>query len=78
MIKTFTQDDLVRYIYQETTVEESIEIETALIFDEGLSDTYNELLRTFDMLEQVKVTPSKQTLDKILSYSKSYDLHALR
>ena len=43
MIKTFTQDDLVRYIYQETTTEESIEIETALIFDETLSDSYNEL-----------------------------------
>lgn len=78
MIKTFTQDDLIRYIYQETTAEESIEIETALIFDEALSDSYNELSKTVDLLKQVQVKPSEGTVDRILSYSKSYDLHALR
>ena len=78
MIKTFTQDDLVRYIYQETTTEESIEIETALIFDETLSDAFNELSKSVDLLKQVQVKPSESTIDKILSYSKSFDLHALR
>lgn len=78
MIKTFTQDDLVRYIYQETTAEETIEIETALIFDEGLSERYDELSKTVDLLRQVQVKPSESCVDKILSYSKSYDLHALR
>ena len=78
MIKTFTQDDLVRYIYQETTAEESIEIETALIFDETLSDSYNELSKTVGLLKQAQVKPSDSSIDRILSYSKSYDLHALR
>ncbi len=78
MIKTFTQDDLVRYIYQETTPEESIEIETALIFDETLSETYNELCNTVESLKAVNLSPSHNIVDKILSYSKSYDLHALR
>ena len=78
MIKTFTQDDLVRYIYQETTTEESVEIEMALIFDEALAEKYSELTKTVDLLTQVKVKPSDQSIDKILSYSRSYDLHALR
>lgn len=78
MIKTFTQDDLVRYIYQETTAEESIEIKTALIFDEELSDQLNELMKTVDLLKQVQVKPSESSIDKILSYSRSYDLHAHR
>ncbi|MCE7994132.1 MAG: hypothetical protein HEP71_19245 [Roseivirga sp.] len=78
MIKTFTQDDLVRYIYQETTPEESIEIETALIFDEQLSETYNKLSATVESLKAVNLRPSDTTVDKILSYSRSYDLHALR
>ena len=78
MIKTFTQDDLVRYIYQETTAEETIEIETALIFDEGLSESYSELSKTVDLLRQVQVKPSESSIEKILSYSRSYDLHALR
>lgn len=78
MIKTFTQDDLVRYIYQETTPEESIEIETALIFDEQLAETYNNLSGTVESLKAVNLKPSEHTVDKILSYSKSYDLHAFR
>lgn len=78
MIKTFTQDDLIRYIYQETTPEESIEIETALIFDEQLSEAYNSLNGTVESLKAVKLKPSEDTIDKILSYSRSYDLHALR
>lgn len=78
MIKTFTQDDLVRYIYQETTPEESIEIETALIFDEQLSETYNSLSSTVESLKAVNLKPSDSIIDKVLSYSKSYDLHALR
>ena len=78
MIKTFTQDDLVRYIYQETTAEESVEIEMALIFDEALAEKYNGLMKTVNLLTEVKVKPSDQSIDKILSYSRSYDLHALR
>ena len=78
MIKTFTQDDLIRYIYQETTPEESIEIETALIFDEQLSETYISLSSTVESLKAVNLKPSDNIIDKVLSYSKSYDLHALR
>lgn len=77
MIKTFTQDDLVRYIYQETTTEESIEIETALIFDGALSETYEELSKTVGLLQDVDLKPSETAIDKILSYSRSYDLHAM-
>ena len=77
MIKTFTQNDLVRYIYQETTQKENTEIENALIFDETLNDEYNELLETVGALHHVEVTPSQLSIDRILSYSKSYDLHAV-
>ena len=78
MTKTFTQDDLIRYIYQETTTEESTEIRTALTFDESLSECYHELCKTVELLKRVSFKPSESCLDKILSYSKSYDLHSLR
>ena len=78
MIKTFTQDDLIRYIYRETTTEETIQIKTALNFDESLSECYHELSKTVELLKRVSFKPSESCLDKILSYSKSYDLHALR
>jgi hypothetical protein len=60
------------------TPEESIEIETALIFDEALSENYNKLMKTVDSLKSVTFSPTDKSVDKILSYSRSYDLHALR
>ena len=78
MIKTFTQDDLIRYIYQQTTPEETIQMKTALTFDESLSECYHELSKTAELLRRVSFKPSENCIDKILSYSKSYDLHALR
>ncbi len=77
MIKTFTQNDLIRYIYQETTQEENTEIENALIFDEALSDELIELQETVGAISIVEKSPSKLSIDKILSYSKSYDMHAV-
>ena len=78
MTKTFTQDDLIRYIYRETTTEETIQIRTALTFDESLSKCYHELSKATKLLKRVSFKPSESCLDKILSYSKSYDLRSLR
>ena len=75
MIKTFTQDELVRYIYKETTNEENIEIEKALLFDEQLADEYAELSDVVRSIDQSQKEPSDRVIDKILSYSKSYHLH---
>lgn len=72
MIKTFTQDDLVRYIYQETTNEENIEIEQALLFDEALADEYATLSSIVSSVNTIQKEPSQKTIDSILNYSKSY------
>ena len=72
MIKTFTQDDLVRYIYKETTREENIEIEQTMLFDEVLADSYAELSSTVLSLNEIHKEPSQSLIDKILNYSESY------
>jgi hypothetical protein len=77
MIKTFTQDDLVRYIYKETTIEENFEIEQAMLFDETLADDYAALIDVVQSLDAIQKEPSDRSIDVILSYSKSYDLHAV-
>ncbi|OEK02824.1 hypothetical protein BFP97_15415 [Roseivirga sp. 4D4] len=77
MIKTFTQDDLVRYIYKETTPEESSEIEIAMLFDEQLAEAYTDLFSVVNDLEASMKSPSEKTIDAIISYSKSYHLHSV-
>lgn len=76
MIKTFTQDDLVRYIYQETTKEENIEIEQAMLFDEALADEYAELSSVVMSLNGVQKEPSQSLVDRILNYSQSYSANS--
>jgi len=78
MIKTFTQNDLIRYIYQETTKEENTELETALIFDEGLSSDLSELQQTVFAINKVEKSPSQFSIEKILDYSKTYEVHAVK
>ncbi|MDB4538301.1 hypothetical protein N9223_00045 [bacterium] len=77
MIRTFTQNDLVRYIYKETTPEESSEIEIAMLFDEQLADAYTDLFSVVNNLETSMKAPSAKTVDAIISYSKSYHLHSV-
>ena len=76
MIKTFTQDDLVRYMCKETTAEENTEIELAMIFHEELADEYAELESVVESLDRAEKAPSDCVIDAILSYSKSYHLHS--
>lgn len=76
MIQTFTQLDLIRFIYNETTTEQNREIELALLCDNELMEEHKTLKLTVNALNEVSYNPSKSTLKKILNYSKSTKLHA--
>jgi hypothetical protein len=56
MTKTFTQNDLIRFIYDETSKEESIEIQQALLCDDSLQDEYKRLSTTKSMLDELLET----------------------
>lgn len=77
MIKTFTQDDVVRYIYKETSEEENAEFISAMLFDEDLEKNYMGLKEVVSGLDASMKEPSDKTIDAILSYSKSYHLHSV-
>ena len=71
MIKTFTQTDLIRYLYRETTEEERTEIEKALICDSDLMTLFSELRTVLKNMDAAQLEPSATTVLNILSYSKS-------
>lgn len=68
MIK-ITPEELVRYIYHETSDQKSAMIRAALQTDWNLRDTYDKLLSAHGKLDEIKVSPRKETLDKILEYA---------
>ena len=77
MTKTFTQDDIIRFIYDETDLQETREIENALLCDGELLDTYNKFLEVKNRLDQTLNAPPERAIEKILDYSKSFNLHPI-
>ncbi|MTI30591.1 hypothetical protein [Xanthovirga aplysinae] len=74
MTQTFTQDDVVKYLYKETTSEESEEIERALLFDTELLEVYHQMRAVVHQLDNLNFEPSERCSQKILDYSKSFNL----
>lgn len=69
MNQNFTDNDLLRFYYNETDVEEGKAIEQALENDFQLKQKYEGLCCTFDKMEQAFMEPSETTIDIIREHS---------
>ncbi|MEQ9285628.1 MAG: hypothetical protein RIG77_01895 [Cyclobacteriaceae bacterium] len=69
MTKLFTENDLIRYIYGETSDLENAEIENALICDSELNDKLNGLRSVYEDLNRLIVAPSEKAMANIFNYS---------
>lgn len=58
MIRTFTPNDLIRFIYMETTAEETREIERTMATDPLLKEAYDALKKTTEALDDALINPS--------------------
>ena len=72
MIKTFTQDDVVRYVYEETLPEENLLIEDALMSEPDLMTFFLEALELRAMMNKIERQPRDSTVQAILNYSQQY------
>lgn len=71
MIKTFTQNDLMRYLYHETTEKEEQEINKALLSDTELRAMYTSMVALKNEMDKAQLEPSPSTVLNILSYARS-------
>ncbi len=71
MVKTITQDQLIRFVYGETDVKESGVISQALQNDWKLKEQYEQVLDLHRQLDNARVTPSDTVIDRIKRYSQS-------
>jgi hypothetical protein len=65
----FTPEDLVQYLYNETSPAQTAEIKAALETDWSLREKFEVLTSAQNRLEALKMSPSQQTIDNILSYA---------
>ena len=77
MIKTFTPDDLLRYLYEDTSIEETLEIEKALQIDSRLQEEYEQLRKDMELLDEMALAPSEKCIDHILGYARAMNLKIL-
>ncbi|MCD8528963.1 MAG: hypothetical protein LRY27_03130 [Chitinophagales bacterium] len=70
MTKIFTFDDLILYHYNELPADEALALETALSYDANLRAQSNEILQMKALLDTEIKSPSKTSIDLILSYDK--------
>ena len=66
---SFTQEDLLQYLYKETSAEKAIAIKEALVNDWDLREKFNFLSSAQQNLEVIKLSPRKQTIDFIRNYA---------
>lgn len=69
MIKTFTYDDVVRYVFSETTQEESEQIALALSSNDDLMSFYMDTLEIRDQMDRITRSPSEGFVRRIMAYS---------
>ncbi|MEQ9377819.1 MAG: hypothetical protein RIG68_21710 [Imperialibacter sp.] len=77
MTKTFTENDLIRYVYGETSEIENNEIESALLCDSGVQEQFAQLLEITQQLSGVNYFPSENSVKNILDKAKELNLQSI-
>ena len=72
MIKTSTDSDIVKYIYNQFNNKEKIDFESKLLFDSNLNNLIEDYCFIIDEIEKIDLKPNKKLLENIMNFSKSY------
>ena len=72
MIKTSTDSDIVKYIYNQFNNKEKTDFESKILFDSNLNNLIEEYYFIIDEIEKIDLKPNKKLLENIMSFSKSY------
>ena len=65
----FTPEDLLRYLYNETSPKQTAEIKDALEKDWTLKEQFETIASGHKRLEALKLSPRKKTIENILNYA---------
>jgi hypothetical protein len=68
-MQSITSEDLLLYLYGETSSQQSKTIATALQHDWDLKEKYDLLKGSMNQLDEVSYAPEQKTIDSILAYA---------
>ena len=65
----FTPEDLVQYLYKETSVQKTAAIKAALDIDWNLRESFEQIAAGQKNLEEIKLSPRNEAVNKILQHT---------
>lgn len=77
MTKIFTRDDVLRYIYKETSNEETVAIEKQLLVSASMMDFYDQTKETITRINELQLIPSVNFQNNIIDYSGSLKFESI-
>lgn len=77
MTKIFTRDDVLRYIYKETSNEETVAIEKQLLVSASMMDFYDQTKETITRINELQLIPSVNFQNNIINYSGSLKFESI-
>ena len=70
---TSTQNEIIRYVYNETSASENVLIENSISCDEEMLNFYLECIYIKEDLNLIVLSPKDKTVNNILDFSKNYE-----
>ena len=67
---TFTPEDLLLYLYKESTPQQTAAIEQSLSLDWTLREKFNVLKTSMQRLDQIQESPRTEVILNILNYAR--------
>jgi hypothetical protein len=68
-MQSFTTEDLLQYLYKETSTEKTNGIKEALESDWALREKFEVMLAATKRLDALTFSPRQESIDKILNYA---------
>ncbi len=68
-METYTMEDLLQYLYKETSPERTAAIKAAIESDWDLREKFETITSTVNKLEPVTLSPRDKTIDFIMNYA---------
>ncbi len=72
---SFTTEDLIQYVYNETSQQKTAAIKAALESDWSIREKYDEIMSAHQSLEILNLSPRKKAVDNILAYAEKSVRH---
>ena len=75
MIQTSTNqlNDVVKYLYNETSENENLSLESEFMEDSNLLDFYLDCVSLKQVMDKIEMQPSQESVDRIMTFSKNYE-----